>query len=82
MPANIPEIIWATAAKREPFRILEFLDINFIKCRVDIIFNPEDCRSEKVVVFNQFTKANGMNFFATTDHFVSSMGVHIFDKVR
>jgi len=41
----------------------------------------KDAGAKKIIVFNQLHKPDGMNFFAASDHFISSMGVDVFDEM-
>src|SRR5258706_10348149 len=82
MPANIPEVVRATAPQRNGFGVFKFLNINFIKSRITVIFYPEYSRAKKIIILYQFCKTNSMYFFPSADHLICSMGVNIFDKVR
>ena len=78
MTADIPKVVWTGAAERNMLRIIYLLNIYFVKSRIAVIFYTKYSGAKKVVVFNQFNKTNRMNFFSTTDHFISSMGINVF----
>ena len=82
MPANIPQVIGACTTHGGGPGILEFLNINFVIGGIAVVFYPEHGRTEQVIILYQFDETNSMNFFPSADHFVSSMGVNVLDKVR
>ena len=60
-------------------RIIYFLNINFVKSGIAIIFNTKHSGAKEIIIFYQFNKTDRMNFFSATNHFISSMGINIFE---
>ena len=47
-----------------------------------VVLYPEYSRTKEVIIFYQFDKPDSMDLFSSADHFIRSMGVNVFDKVR
>jgi hypothetical protein len=82
MTADIPQVIGAAAADGQRFGVLELLHIHFIIRGIAVVLNPEGNRLEQLVVFDQLYVTNSVDLFPPTNHFISSIGIYILNKVR
>ena len=82
MAADIAQVIGACTPHRYGFGVGIFLNIYFVECAVAVILNPEHHTAHKLIVFYQFHKTHNMDLFTTADHFITSIIVNVFNKVR
>jgi hypothetical protein len=82
VPTDISQVIRATAPQVHRLRIPVLLHIYLVECAVSIIPNAKDDRSREFIMLHQFNITNGMNLFPSSDYFVRSVGVNIFNQIR
>jgi hypothetical protein len=82
VPANISQVIGASAPEIHGFGIPVFLHIYFVERAVSIVPNAKDYRPGKFIVFHQFYITDGMNLFTPANYFIRPVGIHIFNQIR
>ncbi len=78
MPAYISQVVRTSTPERKIARVLVMLDIYLVKSGVIIVLHPEHGRAKKVVVLHHISEADGVDLFSTSDHFIGSVGVYVF----
>ena len=82
MATDIPEVIRATAAKRQRPRIFIFLDMNFVESGIVIIFHPKGDRAHQFIMFQEFHVTDGVDLLTSADYLIGSVIVYKFQQVR
>ena len=82
MAADITQVIRTGTTNRKCFGIFELLNIYFVVSGIAIIFYPESNRIQQFIIINQFNISDRMNLFSPANHFISSIGIYILNKMR
>ncbi len=81
VPTDVADIIGTGTPQRRGGRLLELLDMYFIRSGIVIVLHPKHRRSKQVIVIGQLRIPNGMDLFAATNGFVGAQCVNWFEKV-
>jgi hypothetical protein len=79
MAADIAEVIRTGTSKGDGLGVLVILYVYLVKCRIVIVTHTEHNGTEKFIVFHQFNKTNRVDLFSSANHFVTSVGIDVFE---
>mgnify|MGYP003350656713 CR=1 FL=1 len=81
MATNISDVVRTTTAQRCRCRILELLNVYFVKRGIVVVFHTKHRRTEQVVIIDQFRIPDGMDLFPPTNGFVGSQCVNVLEEM-
>jgi hypothetical protein len=81
MPANISQVVGATASYHECAWVPVFLDMHLVKGGIVIVLYPECDGPHEFVMLNEFDVTDGVYFLTSTDDLIRAAVVNKFQEV-